>query len=406
MDEDKLKILFVGDLVTPTGFAQVLHNIILPNKEHFDITGLGVNYKGDPHDLDIPVYPAMGTNPTDIYGVTRLMDILRNNKFDMVFFLNDAWVISYYLESLKKERESIKHFPHIVVYFPVDSIHHNPSWYKDFDIVNRAYTYTKFGRGVVKSLFPMMEIGIMPHGTNTDVFYKISDNKLELKEALLGKELLDQIGKNEEPFFVLNANRNQPRKRLDITIEGFALFARSKPSSVKLYMHTGVIDASIDVSLITKRYKVDDRLILTNLNRGVQRVSPQKLNLIYNACDVGINTSMGEGWGLTNTEHAATWAAQIVPHHSSCYELFSDCGEIMPTVTNYTFDGSQTVGKLVSPDAVAEALENVYSNREYRLDLANKSYEKFTSKEYRWSYIAEQWKTIFEEVCNDSPVSN
>ena len=30
----------------------------------------------------------------------------------------------------------------------------------------------------------------------------------------------------------------------------------------------------------------------------------EALNLIYNACDVGINTANGEGWGLVPFEHA------------------------------------------------------------------------------------------------------
>jgi D-inositol-3-phosphate glycosyltransferase len=41
---------------------------------------------------------------------------------------------------------------------------------------------------------------------------------------------------------VLNANRNQPRKRIDITLRGFALFAVDKPETVQLYLHMGSED--------------------------------------------------------------------------------------------------------------------------------------------------------------------
>jgi len=396
----------VGDLVSPTGFAQVLHNIIKPNIEEFDITGLGVNYRGDPHKIGIDIFPAMISGRGNVYGVDRLIDILKTNKIDLLFILNDSWVISYYLEAIKKELEGIAQLPKIVVYFPVDSEYHNPIWYRDFDIVSRAYTYTEFGVKVLEKAMPTMKVGIMPHGTDTEDFFKLNEDRTIAKKKLLGDKMINELGEPDDLFFVLNANRNQPRKRLDITIEGFSIFAKDKPSGVKLYMHSGVVDSSVDLRVISKRYGVDDRLIITSLNSGIQRVPIQRLNLIYNACDVGINTSMGEGWGLINTEHAVTGAPQIVPEHSACTELFEDCGLLMPTVTRYTFDGSQTVGKLVSPEAVAESLETLYADKNLRKELSDKALKKFTSKEYRWQYIAEQWKDIFKEVCDDSTVSD
>lgn len=398
MSEEKLRVLVVGDLVVPTGFSTVLHNIVTPNLKEFDIIGLGVNYKGDPHNLGFPVYPAMASQG-NIYGIDRLINLIKNNEFDLLFILNDAWVISYYLDAIKKNLKDAK-LPKIVVYFPVDSLYHNPSWYRDFDIVNRAYTYTEFGKKVVKQAVSEMEVGIMPHGTNSAEFYKLHDSRAQARIDVFGSAL-EKMGNIDDLFIILNANRNQPRKRLDITIEGFSIFAKNKPKTVKLYMHTGVIDSAIDVRTISKRYDVDGRIIMTNLNQGIQKVTTEKLNQIFNACDIGINTSMGEGWGLTNTEHAATGAVQIVPRHSACEELFEDCGILMNTITNYTFDNSQTVGKLVTPDEVAKALELIYEDKALRQALSQKSVEKFTREEYQWSHIAKQWADIFKEVCSD-----
>jgi len=106
---------------------------------------------------------------------------------------------------------------------------------------------------------------------------------------------------------VLNANRNQPRKRFDLTIQGFALFARGKPDkSVFLYCHCGLVDIGFNILELCVRYGIDDRLITSNSSKPLQSVPQDQLNLIYNACDVGLNTSIGEGWSLTNHEHAAT----------------------------------------------------------------------------------------------------
>lgn len=393
--KEKLRVLWVSDLVTPTGFSMVAHNIINNNMKEWEVTGLGINYRGDPHVYPYNIFPAMISGMGNIYGVDRLVQLLTDHQFDLVYILNDSWVISYYLDAVKKNVKTP--LPKFVVYFPVDSRFHNPDWYKDFDIVSKAFTYTEFGKKVVQECRPDLEIGIIPHGVDTEDFYKISDSREEVRQALWSKSAKD--GRSlKDLFIVLNAGRNQPRKRLDITIAGFAMFAYGKPQNVKLHMHTGVRDSAVDVPYLCRRYGIEDRLILTNLNHGVQKVPMTMLNQIYNAADVGINTGLGEGWGLPNMEHAVTGAVQVVPRHSACEELYGDCGLLMETVTDYTFDNSQTVGKLTTPREVARCLNLLYENPELRQEMSNKCMEKFLQPKYSWKEIAKQWREVFLDV--------
>ena len=394
-NKDKLKVLWVSDLVTPTGFSTVAHNIIANNLEYWDVTGLGVNYKGDPHTYSFQIFPAMISGMGNIYGVDRLVSLLTEHKFDVLYILNDAWVISYYLDAIKKYvKEAL---PKIVVYFPVDSKFHNPEWYKDFDIVSQAFTYTQFGKQVVKECIPQMELGVIPHGVDLNSFYRLNEDRVEARRTLWGNTVKTDEGLRNL-FIVLNAGRNQPRKRLDITMAGFSMFSYGKPTNVKLHMHTGLRDSAIDVAYIARRYGIEERLILTNLRQGVQREPIEKLNRIYNSADVGINTGLGEGWGLPNVEHAVTGAVQVVPRHSACEELFGDCGLLMETVTDYTFDNSQTVGKLTTPREVARCLETLYVNPDLRKELSDRGMSKFTQPMYQWSEIAKQWREVFFDV--------
>lgn len=399
-EEKKLKGLFVGDMVAETGFATVMHNIIKNIKDEIDITGVGVNYNGDPHDFDFPIYPAMIGGRGNIYGIDRVCALLNSTEYDFLFILNDAWVISYYLDAIKKDVK--KKLPKIIVYFPVDSKGHDRHWYQNFDIVTKAYTYTEFGKYVVneKDCAPNLELGIMPHGVDSNDFYKIHETRSETRRLLFGDRAKD-YGNLDNLFIVLNANRNQPRKKLDITMAGFSIFAKDKPKTVRLYMHSGVRDASIDILKEAERYHITDRLIISSLNPGIQRVSKAKLNMIYNACDIGINTGLGEGWGLTNVEHAATGAAQIVPRHSACEELFSDCGLLMETITDWTFDASETIGRLTTPSEVARCLDVLYNDRNLLSELSSKARKKFISEEYEWRNIALRWQEIFEEACKN-----
>ena len=392
-----MRVLWVSDLGCPTGFARVSHSVIKFIKDRLDITGFGINYKGVPHKLGIDLYPA-ATNQNDPMGFSKIAATVSQGDYDVIFILQDAWVIDNYLGTIKAAIDKDK-IPPIVVYFPVDAEEHDPDWYKNFDIVTKAVVYTEFGKKTVQEVAPDLKLEIIPHGNDKEVFFKKFDSRDDAKKILFK-------GRDSYPdFLVLNANRNQPRKRLDITLRGFKIFAEGK-DDVALYMHCGVTDASIAVDKLAMKLDIDDKIVMSNLNHGPQAVSEEDLNLFYNAADVGINTSMGEGWGLTSSEHAMTGAIQIVPDHSACTELFGDVGILMPTVADYTFDGVMTKGKLVSPEALAEALETVYNDRKAADALAEKAFEKFSSEEYEWETIAERWYKILKSAVSVGRINN
>lgn len=398
----KKRILWCSDLVTPIGFSRVAHSIIKHLKEEFEVVGVGVNYHGDPHSFDFPIFPANNTG-IHIYGENRVCDLLNSQTFDILFILNDAWVINRYLQSIKKNVD-VKKIPKIVTYFPVDSAQHDKDWYENFDIVSQPVTYTEFAKWVIKDTNPALNVKIIAHGVDTELFFKKHPTRLEAKNEFF-KPYLDKIGDLTNSFIVLNANRNQPRKKLDITMQGFAKFAINKPKDVKIYMHCGIVDASVNIDKLSTRYGIPERLIVSSAKKGVQVVPDWRLNEIYNATDVGINTSMGEGWGLTNVEHAVTGAVQLVPDHSSCRELFEGCGLFLKTKVNFMFDNSMTVGRLTDADEVAEKLEYLYNNREDMERLALLGYKKFTGPKYSWKHIASQWSDLFNEVIDDTNVA-
>ena len=394
-NKEKVRVLWIGDFITPTGFSRVNHSIIenLP-RDKYEILCLGVNYYGDPHKYDyLKVYPA-GTKG-HIYGFNRIGDFV-NKEIDLIFILNDLWIIHEYLSEIKKQ---FKKIPRIVTYMPMDSTMPDHDWFEHFDVVDQAVVYTQFGYDAVKEVHPEILLSIIPHGIDTKTFYKFDKPKIECKMGIFPAE------KNFlESWIVLNANRNQPRKRIHLAFEGFAQFAKDKPKSIKYYHHAGISDVGYDILRLAKKFgkkynfNLEERLIVTNTVKGVQTVTDEKLNAIYNATDVGINSSLGEGWGLTNVEHAVTGAPQIVPDHSSCQELFRDCGLLIPTSQELCFEHTLTFGKLVTPEAIAEQLEILYNNKDLYNSLSKKALAKFTSKEYSWKEIAKTWNNLFMNV--------
>jgi len=382
-----MKILFIGDGVVPTGFARVIHNIIKHLPEDWEVHHLAINYAGDPHDYKHKIYPAALGG--DVYGLGRI-EQLQGLEPDLIFILNDIWMVDLFLDKIKSKWKS--RIPPVVVYYPVDAEDFDESWYKNFDIVTHSVVYTKFGERVTKKAVPWLKpISIIPHGTDTDVFYKMG--KQEAKDRLFAES--NEIRENS--FIVLNANRNQPRKRIDIAIKGFTLFAEGK-DNVYYYHHAGLKDAGWNITKLALRYKIDKKLITTGNTIREQSVPEEVLNIIYNAADVGVNTGMGEGWGLTSTEHAACGVPQIVPDHSACKELFEDVGLLIPTSYSFVYEETLTTAKIVTPEDFAEQLEILYSDKELQKVLANSSYEKFTSEKYLWKTVSKQFRDIFRDI--------
>jgi D-inositol-3-phosphate glycosyltransferase len=234
---------------------------------------------------------------------------------------------------------------------------------------------------------------------DTDTFYPLQGNGEHMSGRLSARKLLFPDATDlDQRFIVLNANRNQPRKRIDTTIRGFALFAQDKPAHVKLFLHMGVEDVGWNVVLLARRYGIEDRILMSSLAKTIQGVSTAQLNRIYNACDVGINTSSAEGWGLPSFEHAATGAAQIVPRHSACAELWDGAAVMLEPAFKVINELVLTDAWLVTPGGVAEALEKLYRNREFLAEMSEKAFRKATRPEYQWGNISERWNALFQQV--------
>jgi glycosyltransferase involved in cell wall biosynthesis len=273
-------LLTISDRAVATGFSRVMESIIRFLPKHYIIHSLAINYRGDPYDGRGLLYPA--SLGGDLYGIKRLKNMVEKINPDAILILQDSWIIKHYLEQIPE------HLDKVTLYIPVDAGPYLSSWVKDFPKCKNVVAYTRFGKSVLEAANPQIDAKIIPHGIDTSKFHPV-----DIKEARSRFSTL-----NDDMFIVLNVNRNQPRKRIDIALAGFSLFAQDKPNA-RYYHHAGLKDAGWDVIELSKRFGINNKLIITNKDISPTRyVSDEVLNLIYNAADVGINTSMGEGWGL------------------------------------------------------------------------------------------------------------
>ncbi len=395
------KILIIGDGGVPTGFARVIRSIFEPLKDDFELHQLATRYDGRPHDYSWKLYRADAGK--SVYGYDQILPLIEKIQPNIVFLLYDIPYQIPYLKELRKARPQ----PKVVMYSPVESGPIAPEMTHELGGVSRYVLYTDYGRREIATSvdavrqnetdfrFPKLEV--IPHGVDTDRFYPLSDDDTARRiEARRAMKLDDQ--EHRDAFIVLNANRNMPRKRIDLTIQGFAEFARDKPANVKLYLHMATQDTGWNVIALARRHGIYDRLIMTRADNVAPDFSDQQLNLLYNACDVGITTTTGEGWGMVAFEHAATRAAQIVPRHTSLADLWQGAAQFVDPVMKLTWPGNLTDGHIVSPQGVAAALQRLYEDRAYRDALAQAAYQNATRTEFKWSSAVAQWKKLFEET--------
>ena len=398
-----IRVLVVGDAVTPTGFARVLHSILERLHLNFEIHHLGVNYHGDPHPYPWKIYPAGSLG--DGYGMNRLAPLIEELCPRLIFMMGDLWILMRYAGILARLETRVP----AIAYFPVESDPVEPDamthMLKSVDVLA---TYTNFGADAVRIAIeqarsvnpglPMREVVIIPHGVDSESFYPIeqvdgapgkNSRRAARERVFPGRpDLLDA-------FIVLNANRNQPRKRIDITIEAFALFARNKPEHVKLYLHMARQDEGWDIFRLSRRFGIENRLLLTRADNSVPNESVAGLNLIYNVCDVGVNTACAEGWGLVSFEHAATGAAQIVPRHTSMTELWEGAAELIEPRFTLITENTLINAYYTSAADVAAALQGLYEDPEKRRRMARAAREMVLKTEYQWDNIANRWSELF-----------
>jgi glycosyltransferase involved in cell wall biosynthesis len=222
---------------------------------------------------------------------------------------------------------------------------------------------------------PLPRLHTIYHGVDTDFFYK------KKKEP-------------NGPVRILNANRFNERKDIDATLKGFALALPAFNRPACLYLHMPRLD-SMQKQTIEK--KINDLGLSKNvfLNPlGNEYSSEEDLRTLYQSCQAGINTSLGEGWGLISFEHAACGAAQLVPAHSTPAEVWKNAAILLPLYKQVQLKTNPFLMHSIDINALASSLKKLVNDPVYLDEISLKCYERANEKIFNWDNICLQWKQI------------
>ena len=388
----KPKVLWVADFAAMTGFGRVSGAILPRLKEQYEIVVLACNWHGDPveEQQEFKMYPASNRFQQAPFGEDRIREIVEREQPDIVFTLNDPWIVSEQYRRIEDlHRQGRFKF---CAYLTMDSYNWTGGIEPHINEWDALIAFTEFGAYEFVKAGVRKPIAVIPHGLDTDVFYPM--DKAEARK---------QLSLSDDIFIVFNGNRNQFRKRIDITIAAFAKFAVDKPDA-QLYLHMGLKDQGWDVMPLFARemqkngLDPNGRIILTANTPNPPNVEVDALRAIYNCADVGVNTTKGGGWELVNFEQAACRVAQVVPDHTSTKEIFENAGKLIrcdhiDVDTNFSREMP-----CPSTDHLVEILNNLYWSRDGLQATAQRCYDRVTEERFSWDTIAKQFDGVFQEV--------
>lgn len=409
-----MKVLMLGDYIARTGFGTVSKNIVKHLKKHFgsdlQLDIVAINYFGDPfyEDENTYVISAKLNDPKeDDFGRYFFLKCLDQGNYDGIFICQDIGTIISIVDVLEhiknKKKENGQRVFKSIFYFPIDSsiVINLLKGIEFFDIIA---TYTEYAREEILKLRPELKtkIKVIPHGNNSSDFNRLPDEDI----IQFRKEYFKE---NADKFIITNVSRNQPRKDIPSTIFGF-IEARKiwNDSQVKLpepflYLHmhpkdplgwdirgimlqTDLVENK-DYKLLPKEY--EDTMVETEI-----------VNKIYNASDVIITTTLGEGWGLTFSEAAACGTPIIAPYSTSFMEM-SAYGKNAFVLKNF-----YPVCNIV--DNVIREQTDIYEIADVLVDVASKKMtgsdevkekvrrNKEWAEKLEWSEVCKRWFEYFK----------
>ena len=380
--DDLVRILWSSNaLWAPTGYG-IQAKYLLPRFQAlghevaqfawYGLQGAKTNWNG------IPIYPSMA----DPLGTDIIGHHAKDFRADVAISLQDIWPLPLdYRHQLGVPW---------VCWFPVDT---EPA---SLLVVERAkrsdfpVVYSRFGERMMADAG--LKTTYIPHGVDCQQFAPM--DKAEARQKL-----------NIPPdaFLVGMVAANQgypPRKAFPENMQAFARFYQDHPErNAYLYLHTnaGVSQQGIDLVALAKDLGIQDRIIYPDQYAYFMGLPEEYLQAAYNAMDVLLASTMGEGFGIPIIEAQACGVPVITTNCTSMPEL---------TVNGVITEPAQPWWVPLNAWQAVVSIENVYNalctvagweeaERADRSEMGRRHMEA----NYDWDVCVERhWKPFLERV--------
>lgn len=244
-------------------------------------------------------------------GDNAILPSIINEKPDVLFIYHDMNVVKDVLDKIPTEHMPPKKYIYLDIVYPWQ----NGDIFETLKKHNFDHIWTfldTWTRHMVDDLnFDPMGVSTMVHGIDFERFFEISHREAKV-----------EIGFKPDDYLVVNMNRNSARKMWDTTIKAFLEFLKREKMNPRIKLFCGCLtyfNRGTDIRMTLKsecmRQGMDfDHVSKQHVfcNDSPLKLSDATVNTIYNAGDVGLSTTRGEGFGLTPVEHMYLNRPQIV----------------------------------------------------------------------------------------------
>ena len=307
-----------------TGFARVARNILSRWIGDNTVHCQGINFDGLGYEkIPFQVYPGGRHDWNSLPRMEALLRRLDEGDYTHFWMLGDPDSLSVHgfpaaLRALAK-RKKIK----VMLYFPVDAPL-EAEWLAILDAVDVAVAYTEYGRAEARRALgrSLQPIEVVPHGVD-DCFQPLPvERRAEARRIEIGEGEAAKSFLRPADFLIVNVNKNEWRKDLLRTLEILKLLRTDHSVPAKLLFRTADTSTMGGIMLPLAAQQL-------GLKRGVEwesigPVGDADLVALYNAADLYLTTSLGEGWGLGVTEAMACHCPVAMACHTSFLEIGQD----------------------------------------------------------------------------------
>jgi len=351
---------------------------------NYGVHGSIMNWEG------IKIYPAGRQG----FSEQLILEHARDFNCDVILSIYDMYALSYFPQVMRYENK-IKW----IAYSPVDTDMPNDRYLEVLKTAYQIIPMSQHGLKVLDEHFPDTVVDEIPGGVDTKIFKPV--NKEEQKK------LKKELGFEEDCFLVLFAGDSRwYRKNVAENLEGFKIFAENhKELKPRLYIHSIITQQDsqcYDIqSLVEMLFKPEKgKEACLDINKDVRvteqyefekgGLSDEEMAKLYQAADVFLHVSFGEGIGLMTLEASACGTPAIYSQYTS-QEEYSRGVPIIPVLEKINL--ANTRGALPHPESIADAILEVANHgKEYYLEECLKN-----AKQFDWDIIInDYWLPYFE----------
>ena len=385
-----MRILWISDSPdTPSGFGNVTRFVCggLAQRGH-QVSIMGWQTKEAHNWNGCAVYPSLGRLASD-----SLFPFLVRQRPEVVIALADVWWLPYFTAPHVRRQMELTDTPW-ALYFPIDGDMEGErlpaSWVDLLSQVDIPVAMSRYGQRIAERHGVACQY--IPHGVDLEVFTPPrSREEAKTKIGAAGK------------FLVLSDSRNQPRKMLPRLLDVIARFSVDHPECL-LHLHTDPedeftqsgtysYDVHADVRLLGLESKVRFTPGLAMKHRG--GIPLQDLATYYQAADVHLLASSGEGFGLPTLQAAAAGAVPMAGAYTASRELTEGHGESI-SIAQWTENEFGIRRGLIDVDDAVARLDRLYRNPASLRDASARSRE--FAIPYGWPVVVDQWDRLLQSV--------